>query len=152
MAYVAWRDAIVAHGKAAALAVDTKWTDVGVGVRNPDGRCARVYYGGEVVPPMMSLEGSPKVLNGEMVGERILVVAFWPLAGLGTSEYAVVDTEIYAWKDELRTRLQGDNDLGGTCSGLDLQYAEPDIAMFNNARFALLLSEVHVAYTEYAIA
>lgn len=152
MAYPAWRDAIVVHAKAAALAVDPKWSDVAVGLRSPDRRCVRIYYGGEVAPPGFSIDGDSRVLNGQMVGERVYITAFWPLASIGTSEYAVVDDEMHAWKDELRTRLQGDSTLGAACAGLDVEYAQPDVDIFGNARYALLVSEVLVSYTEYALA
>lgn len=147
--YLDWRPEILTHARAAAAAVDAKWTNVAVGVRNPDGKCVRIYYGGEVAPPNMG--DDPRVLNGLMVGERVYIVAFWPLTSIGTSEYAKVDDEMYAWKHQLRTRLQADSQLNGKSADLDLEYAQPDIDTFSNQRFALLASELTVSYTEYPI-
>lgn len=152
MAYPQWRPAVLAHAKAAALAVDPKWTDVAVGLRNPDARSVRMYYGGECLPPTMAPEGNADTFSGRMVGERLWIAALWRLASIGTSEYEAVDDEMYAWKHELRTRLQGDTTLGGACAGLDLQYGSADIVVSGNTRYALVEHELLIAYTEYPIA
>lgn len=145
--YVASRDAILVHAKAAAAAVDSKWTDVAIGVGIPAGRCGRVYYGGETSPHQMA---ERRVLNGELVAERVHLAWFWPLASVGTSEYKVIDDEMYAIKHEVRTRLQGDSQLGGACTDLDLEYAEPDVVVIGGNRWLTLDAQIVVDFTEYS--
>lgn len=151
MSYTTWRDAVLVHAKAAALAADSKWTDVAIGLKTPTARCVRLYYGGEGEPPHMGEAEKGRVLNGQMIGERLMVVAFWPLTSTSVSAYKAIDNEMYDWKHELRTRLQGDSQLGGTATDLDLEYAEPDIYVFGGARFVVLMSELRISYTEYQI-
>lgn len=149
--YTDRRAVLLTHATAAAAAVDAKWTDVAVGFANPTGRCIRLYYGGETVPVKVSPD-APNVLNGAMVGDRVLIVAWWPLSNLTTSSAAQTDAEMWALKHELRTRIQGDSTLGGTCTDLDMEYAEPDVVVSaTGVRWAVLTAEVLLAMTEYPI-
>ena len=149
MGYTAQRDAILVHAKAAALAANSAWTDVVIGFPLPAGKCVRVYYGGEAAPVRM---GGDRVLNGELVSERIIVAAFWPLSNLSTDGVKLMDDEMYTFKHELRTRLLGDSQLGGAGTDLLMGYATPDIVVIGNARYAVLETQIVSDYTEYSLA
>lgn len=149
MSYTAARDAILVHAAAAAAATDATWLDVAIGLPRPQNRCVRVWYGGEAAPVRM---GANRVLNGELVAERVVLAAFWPLSTGGVTSDKAVDSEMYTFKHELRTRVLGDSQLGGAQTDLEMEYAEPDVAVIANVRYAVL--EVHFLtdFTEYAIA
>lgn len=149
--YTDRRAVIVTHATAAAAAVDPTWSDVAPGFANLNGKCVRVYWGGETVPVKMGAEDG-NVLNGRMVGDRVVIVAAWPLSNLSTEQAAAIDAEMWAWKHELRTRLQGDATLGGTCTDSDLEYVEPDVVVnASGTRFATVEAEFLLSYTEYPI-
>lgn len=151
MTYIDQRDAILVHAKAAALATDSKWTNVAIGapvMGNSKG--CRVYYGGESAPARMG--ESPRVLNGEMVSSHVALVAWWPLAGLADNAVAAVDTQMFTFVHELRTRILGDSQLGGKSTDLLMAYAEPDWLIVGGTRYALVGADFTCDYTEYTLA
>lgn len=147
MGYTEQRDRVLVHAKAAALAVDPKFTNVAIGWGAPAGsKGVRVFYGGETEPPRMPGTGS---LRGEFVGEFVALMAWWSVPALNDSLAEAIDEQVYAFKHELRTRLQADQTLGGASIGVSMEYAEPDTVTISGTRYALLGARVAVAYTEY---
>jgi hypothetical protein len=148
--YIAQRDAILAHAKAAATAVSAMWTDVAIGAPLPRGdRCVRLFYTGEAAPERM---GGPRVLNGELVAETVGLVAFWAMSALTDSTTKAIDSEMVAFKHELRTRVLGDSQLGGASTDLVMGYCEPDYLLIGGARWAVLEVSFTLDYTEYPLA
>jgi hypothetical protein len=150
MGYKEQRDAILVHTVAAAAAVSAEWTDVQIGAPIPRGnRCVRLFYGGEVQPVRM---GGQRVLNGELVSESIMLVAFWALPSLDEGSVKALDDEAYDFKHQLRTRVLGDSQLGGTATDLEMSYANPDFLVIGGARWMVLEVEFTSDFTEYTLA
>jgi hypothetical protein len=112
------------------------------------GRMIRYYWGGEVPPPKM---GGPNVLNGRMVGQRFEIAATWPATTLSPTLVTAIDTEMQLLAGEIRTRIQGDSQLGGNVTDLDLDYAAPDVVTISNARYIALRWTLDLSYVEYAV-
>lgn len=139
-----------AHLVAAGAALSDPILDVDHGLPSTQGRSIRYYWGGEVPPPKMG--PNPRVLSGQMVGQRVVIVALWPLTSLSTEVVTAIDDEIQVLAGEVRTRIQGDSKLGGNITDLDLGYAEPDLVVIANARHIACSWELQLSYIEYASA
>jgi len=150
MSYTAQRDAILAHAKTAAAAVNAQWKDVAIGAPVPSGnRCVRLFYGGESEPQRM---GANRVLNGELVAETVSLIAFWTMSTMDLPAMKAIDDEMYNFKHQLRTAVLGDSQLGGQGSDLEMGYAEPNYQVIGGSRWAVLVVEFVVDYTEYSVA
>lgn len=149
MAYADTKAAIVVHAAAAGAALTNPILDARAGFPIPKDRCIRVYYGGETEPARM---GGRRTLNSEMVGQRTLIAAFFAIRTTSEDVVIVIDAELQALAHDLRTRILGDSQLGGSATDLDLGYMEPDIVTFGNARYLMGLWEVVSDYTEYSLA
>ena len=136
-----------AHLVAAGAALTSPIVDVRRGLPT-GGRQIRHYYGGEVEPPKMS---GPLVLNGQMVGERERIAVTWPLSDLEPAQVTAIDDEMRAVAVQIRTRIQGDSQLGGNVQDLDLQYGEPDLVLISGARHIALTYDLDMSYREYSI-
>lgn len=146
--YIAQRDAILVHAKAAALATNAAWTDVAIAFPLPAGKCVRIFYGGERAPARM---GGSRDLKGEMVSEAIVLTAFWPLSSMSSNAAKLMDDEMVTFKHELRTRVLGDSQLGGAGTDLEMGYVSPDIVVIGNTRYAVLECQFVSDYTEYPL-
>lgn len=142
-------DDINAHAVAAAAAVDPQFVDVAVGFRAARGRCCRTYYAGEIAPPAFPED---ETLNSQLIGERVVVDALWPMADISTEKAREQLGEAWTFKHELRTRLLGDESLGGDAMNLLLLPATVDEAVISKQSYLLCRIEIHLAYTEYALA
>lgn len=149
MAYADQLAAVLTHAQAAGGAVSPAITDVVVAYPAPRGRCIRIFYGGETEPVRM---GEQRVLNEEMVGEQIVVVAFWPLNNLSEDQAAGIEVEAYDLKHQLRTRILGDSQLGGMSTDLELGYAEPGFANLAGIPYRTLEMIVTTDFTSYTLA
>jgi hypothetical protein len=136
-----------AHLVAAGAALTDDLLDVDRGLLI-GGRQLRYYWSGECEPPAM---GGTRVLNGELVGQRFTIAASWPLSDLSVELVEAIDVEMQVLAGEIRTRIQGDSQLGGNVTDLDLGYAEPDIMTIANARHVVLQWTLDLAFVEYAI-
>jgi hypothetical protein len=150
MAYSDQLAAIVVHAQAAGNALTIPLTDVIAAYPAVPGRCIRIFYGGEAVPTRMGQDS--RVLNGQLVAEQIVIMAFWPLRDLRETEAAVLEAEVYNLKHELRTRILGDSQLGGKSTDLDVGYAEPGFAELGGAPYRTLEMIVTTDYIEYPLA
>jgi hypothetical protein len=137
------------HLVAAGNALTDKLLDVDRGLPSSRGRQIRWYWGGEVEPPRM---GGHRVLNGELVGQRFVIVACWPLTDLSEGLVSAIDAEMQVLAGEVRTRIQGDSQLGGNVTDLDLDYADPDTAVIAGARHVVLRWDLDLSFVEYAVA
>lgn len=148
--YTDQRDAILTHAVAAAAAVSTDFTDVQIGAPIPKGnRCVRLFYAGEASPE--HFDGNRRVLNGELVAETIGLVAFWAMTTMDEGATKALDDEMVAFKHQLRTRVQGDSQLGGKSTDLAMHYATPDYLVIGGGRWAVLEVEFTTDFTEYPL-
>ena len=149
LTYASAIDAIVTHATAAGAAVTPTILDVSIGGPLPTStRCVRVFYGGETEPVHM---GGGTTLNSRMIGERIVLVLWIAVSNLSQQEIAAVETELYTFKHELRTRVLGDSQLGGMATDLEMAPCEPDYLTVANTRYRTLETEFTTDYAEYSI-
>jgi hypothetical protein len=148
--YLAQRDAILVHAKAAALATDPKFTNVAVGwpVLNGSKGC-RVYYGGEGEAPQMR---GQKSLEADLIGEHVALVAWWAVSNLNDGLAEAIDVQMFTFKHELRTRLTADHTLSGQSTAIEMDYVEPDTVVVGGTRYALIGADIAVGLTEYPYA
>lgn len=131
-----------------AAALSDPFLDVDRGlVTGP--RQLRYYWSGEVAPPRMP---GQRVLNGELVGQRFRIAASWPTSDLSLAQITVIDTEMQLLTGQIRTRIQGDSQLGGNVTDLDLGYFEPDMVLVSNVRLIILAADLDLSYVEYQVA
>jgi hypothetical protein len=135
------------HLTAAGAALTDPLLDVDRGVLT-GGRQIRYYWQGECEPPRMPAE---RVLSGEMVGQRFTLAACWPLSDLSVDQVTELDKEMQALAFQVRTRIQGDSQLGGNVTDLDLDYGEAVMMSISNARHVVMEWQLDLAYVEYAI-
>jgi len=149
MTYAQTQAAIVTHCLAAGAALSNPILDVQAGFPIAKGRCIRVYYGGEVAPERM---GAEYTLNSQMVGEVTVIVAFFPITLSDETLTATIDADFYLLKDQLRTRILGDAQLGGASTDLELRLVTQDFVVLGNTRYSMGTWEVVSDFTEYTIA
>ncbi len=137
-----------AHLVAAGGALTVPILDVTRGLPT-GGRAIRYYWGGEVEPPKMT---GPRVLNGQLVGQRFRIAATWPLSDLSPEQVTAIDVEMQLLAGQIRTRIQGDSQLGGNVTDLDLDYGDPDLVLISGARYVAMTWDLDLAYVEYAVA
>lgn len=148
MAYADQIAAIKTHAVAAGAAVTPKILDVAIGVSPPSTRCIRIFYGGEAEPERM---GAGMTLSSRLIGERVIVVVYIAVSNLSEQETEAVETELYAIKHELRTRILGDAQLGGQSTDLVMSLAEPDHIVYGNGRYRTLSTEIIPEFVEYTL-
>jgi len=148
MAYADTKAAILTHATAAGAALTNPITNVAIGFATPTGRCIRVYWGGEIEPRHIA----NRTLTSELIGQRTIIGAFWPVTTLSTDQAAVIDAEMAALANELRTRLDGDAQLGGTQTDISLELGTPDFVTIGGTRFLAVFWDVIGDYFEYTLA
>lgn len=143
-------DDINAHAIASAAAVDPLFVDVAVGYRVGKGRCVRTYYAGEVDPPPRL--GAEHVLDADLVGERVVVSALFPIADISKEKGREQLGQAWTFKHELRTRVLGDAQLGGDAVDLLLLPTTVEEVLISKQSYLECRTEIQLSYTEYAIA
>ena len=141
--------ALKAHAVAAGGALDVPILDVAVAHPAPKGRCIRIFYVGETEPEHM---GGNRTLNSQIIGERIGIIAWFPVSDLSETATEAIEAELYDLKHELRTRILGDSQLGGMSTDLELLQFDTDFVLAGNVRYRTLEAEVVTDYAEYTIA
>lgn len=150
MTYIAQRDAVLVHAQAAALATDPKFTNVAIGWPVLSGsKGCRVYYGGEGEAPQMP---SQKSFTADLIGEHVALIAWWAVSNLADGLAKAIDTEMFTFKHELRTRLTADHTLSGQSTAIEMDFVEPDTVVVGGTRYALIGADIVVGHTEYAYA
>ena len=91
-------------------------------------------------------------LTGDIVGQRFIIAALWPLSDLSEELVTAIDIEMQLLAGEIRTRIDGDSQLGGNVTDLELGYADPDIVTVANARHIALRWDLDLSYVEYTVA
>lgn len=141
-------DAITVHAVAAAAAVDSNFTDVAIGMPLPRARCVRIFYGGERDPEKM---GAQRTLNSRLTAESILLRAFWPVSDYLAARGRALFGEQRSFVVQLRTRIEGDSQLGGKSADLSMHLAEPDDVVLGTTHYAIVDVEFVVDYHETTI-
>lgn len=149
MAYSDQKAAIVTHAATAGAALTPTLTDVAAGAPLPSGRCVRVDWGGTTEPVRM---GATRTLNSELIANVTRIFLFDPVSDIGTEVTALTDAEIKAYDAALRTAILGDSTLGGTCTDLEMGYAQVDYSVIGNARYRVVQWDVVTDYEEVTIA
>jgi hypothetical protein len=127
-------EAIETHAKAAGVALADPMTDVCIGLPYPRGRCGRVFWSGEVIPaPQMPSRFS---LNGEVIGDQVIVRFFWPIRSADEAAHKGRAVEMFAVADSLRGLLDGDLTLGGAVNTLQVEASVSDLVLFEGAPWA----------------
>jgi hypothetical protein len=93
-----------------------------------------------------------ETLNSEMVAQAFVIRAYWPTPETATKRQRVQEGEIAAFVGSLRTRINGDKQLGGANTDLTLGLAEVDQSVISGTKYTIADSEVLVDFDEYSIA
>lgn len=147
MAYAAVKTAIKNHCVTAGATLTPPLQDVQIGFPLPADRAIRIYYGGETEPVKMG--PGNLTLNSELVGKVTIIAAFWAVSTLNTEIAARIDADMEALTHSIRGLINGDAQLGGTTTDSTLEYAEPDIVINGNTRYAMLSWRLVTDYVEY---
>lgn len=149
MDFAATVDAVLRHLQDAGKAIDPPIEDVAFAHPVPTSqRCIRLYYTGEAEPPHFP---DGRVLNGEMIAERLVIVAFWALSNARETYAATVEAEVRALKHEIKTRIFADSQLGGQATDLRLGLAEVDWGINAGTLYRTLEIEVLTELEEYPL-
>lgn len=139
-------DTITTHALSAGTALAAPVYDVIRGDPIPGpGRSVRVWYGGETEPERYE----SGTLAAELVGERVLITAYWPIPGSDAAQARARDVELRTYTANLRTNIVGDSSLGGTVTDLVLGHARPDFAVYNGTWYRVFEWEAVLDFSEY---
>ena len=137
MSYTAQRDAILAHAKTAAAAVNAQWKDVAIGAPIPTGnRCVRLFYGGESAPAAHGRQPRPQRRAGgrDGVAHRVLVDVH--ARPPGDEGHRRRDGRLQARSSAPPSSVTRSSAAQGT--DLEMGYAEPDYLVIGGTRWAIL--------------
>jgi hypothetical protein len=150
LTYAAAIERIKTHAVAAGDALTPKILDIDIGAPvKPVTRGVRIFYGGEVDPEKM---GEVRTLNSRMIGESIVLVASWVVSTLSPQEVQAVETEMFAFKHELRTRVLADSQLDGSSTDLEMGLCDVGYSVEGNVRFRWLSTEFTAEFADYGVA
>lgn len=150
MAFSDVLNAIETHATTAGAALTSPITNVKIGYPKPFNRAARIFWGGETDPVRMG--DSPKVLNGIMVADLIVVMAWWALTTLSDEQAELVELEAQAFTAALRTAILGDSQLGGAKTDLVMRHGATDFIEINGVPWRVLTFEIVTDFSEYTLA
>lgn len=148
MAFADVLNTIETHAQTAANALSNPIKDVKIGypkAPQAGGRSVRIFWGGEIDPAHI---GARRTLNSEMVGDIVVVIAFWSLSSLSEEQAEVVELEARAFAAGFRSAINGDAQLGGNVTDLDLSDATPEFPVLAGAQYRTVTYELATAYTE----
>ena len=141
---------IETHATTAGASLTVPITDVKIGYPKATGRCVRIFWGGEVRPVKMG--DSEQVLNGQMVSDLVVIVAFWPLSNLSETMAETIELEARAFTAAFRTAVLGDSQLNGNVTDLYLQHGETDFPVLAGTQYRTVTFEAICDFTEYPLA
>jgi hypothetical protein len=96
--------------------------------------------------------GEVRTLNSRMIGESIVLVASWVVSTLSPQEVQAVETEMFAFKHELRTRVLADSQLDGSSTDLEMGLCDVGYSVEGNVRFRWLSTEFTAEFADYGVA
>ena len=136
------------HATTAGAAVTPALTDVTAGLPVPRGRCVRIYWDGEIDPPRMT---GRVPLSSEMIGDRLMVTAFWPVGDAGEAAHRNRILEMWGFAAALRTALDTDMTLGGEVQTIRVGDATPGVTTEGGGWYATVDTPVEIGYREQEI-
>lgn len=143
-----WTSALKTIAIAAGASLSPTITDVAVGMPVPRGRCIRVSWAGEVIPPpnfAMDLAISGK----QIVGYRFLITGFWPVPDFAEEAAANRQDECVDFASAIRTGILADRSLGGKASGVLVEEARFEFPSIGGGLYATVDCPVIVGHIEY---
>lgn len=124
------------HCTTAGNALSPKLTDIGCGEPEvPVGRCIRYWYNGDGPPARL---GAQRTLGDQMVGERLSIRAYWPVAERDKRVLAALDADVQAFVRAIKHALIGDSQLGGNCTDLEAGDAEAGWLLLEGATWRIV--------------
>ena len=117
-----------------------------IGTPIPKGRCIRVFYLGDGDSPAAGERYT--VDGGQLLGEFVRIVAYWPLSTLGEDQYENIEAELIALKYDLKDRLVGDPSLNGTCDAFVVGDADAPVITYGGGLYRVLDIECTLTFTE----
>jgi hypothetical protein len=150
MAFTDILTAIETHATTAGAGLTNPITNVRIGYPKAAHRSARIFWGGETAP--VRLGDNPRVLNGELVSDTIVVIVFWSLSNLSDDLAEIIELEARAFTAAFRTAVLGDSQLGGQSTDLEVGYGETDFPVLAGAAWRTLTFEIVTDFSEYALA
>lgn len=149
MSFADWLTKIEAHAVTAAGQANPAYTDVTVGAPLPRGRCVRVWWEGEVIPPPQM--GNRYSLSSEVVGHGIAVGAFEPISDLNEAGFRNMLLGLQSFFHALRVLVDADRTLAGTSAVIEPDPVEIDYANLGGILCAFGVMGFTPGYLEYAI-
>jgi hypothetical protein len=140
-------DAIKAHLVASGLTLTPAITLVQIGEPIPAGNCLAVWYDGDTDAPHW--EGG-RTLRHTQVGERVTVRGYWKVPDRSAALAELAEKQAQAFRKDIRGRIEGDHQLGGTCDELVLGDAVMGWAFIEGAWFRTIEFQVIVEFTDDA--
>jgi hypothetical protein len=148
MSFSAWLSALEGHATTAAGQANPAYSDVLAGAPIPRGRCVRLWWDGEVIPPPQL--GARYSLSSENVGHSIVVGAFEPL-NLDEAAFRSTMLGMQSFFHALRVLVDADRTLGGTSSVVEPEAAVVEFAILGGTQYAFGLMAFTPGHLEYAI-
>jgi hypothetical protein len=145
-----WLDQVEAIAQTAGAAVSPKYTDVKIGAPYPRGRCARIWWGGEVIPaPQM---GEMRYsLSTEIVGHAVVVTVFEPMGDVSEDASKSLMGTMADFISELRDGIDADRTLGGKSVSIEPEATPNEFIQIGNALFAFASMVCPVGNIEYDV-
>lgn len=153
MAFTDVLNRIETHAQTAGNSLTNAIKDVKIGYPKAPaagGRSVRIFWGGEVKPAKMG--DSELVLNGQMVSDLVVIVAFWSLSNLSEETAEVIELEARAFTAAFRTAVLGDAQLNGNVTDLYLQHGDTDFPVLAGTQYRTVTFEAICDFTEYTLA
>lgn len=148
-AFSDWLGALEGYCITAASQASPAYSDVLTGAPIPRGRCVRLWWDGEVIPPPQL--GNRYTLASELVGHSIVVGAFEPLSDLNEAGFRAVMLGMQSFFHALRVLVDQDRTLGGKSAVIEPEPVAVDYAVLGGAQYAFGLMAFTPGYLEYGI-
>lgn len=146
MAFSDCLDAIKVHAEGAAAAANSKFIDVAVRFPAARGKSVSVFYAGERNSVYFDLRS----LADEHIAQAVVVRAMWPLPDPAATTGRDIEIEISTYTRELRTRIDGDYTLGGSCTALKMLPGSVETEVVNaKTKYAVIDHEIGIDLDEY---
>jgi hypothetical protein len=141
-------DAVKAHLVTSGATLTPPVTLVQIGEPIPAGNCLAVWYEGDMDAP--HFEGG-RTLRHTQVGEKLTVRGYWKVPDRSSTLAELAEKQAQAFRKDIRGRLEGDHQLGGTCDELVVDPAVMGWASIDGAWFRTIEFQVVVEFTDDAI-
>lgn len=136
MTFSAAMSTLNTHLVTVGATLSPKITDIGQGEPGvPPGRCARYWYEGDGPPARM---GATRTLRDQMVGEKVTIRCYWPVAGRDKAVASALEVDVQAAARAIKNALIGDSTLGAACVDLEVGDADTGWLLLDGASYRTL--------------